>query len=83
LALRVVSNLKFVAGVTVSVSRSDTPGAPLTLLNGTRGKQEPSTVDVGAEMVDLLTTKRAYSADLKAVGTENETLGTLLDIADG
>ena len=70
------------SGVTVSVSRSDTPGAPLTLENGTRGTQEPSNVDVGEEIVDLVATKHAYSANLKVVNTENEILGTLLDIAD-
>jgi len=70
------------SGVTVSINRIDTPGSPLPSEGGGQGVRESSNVDMEHEMVDLITTKDAYTADLKTIKTEGEILGTLFDILD-
>ncbi len=70
------------SGVTASVSRVDAPGAPLPFEEGNSGALETSNVDLGEEMVNLLTTRRAFEVNLKTVQTGDELLGSLLDIVD-
>jgi flagellar basal body rod protein FlgG len=70
------------SGVTVSINRIDTPGSPLPSEGGGQGVRESSNVAVEQEMVDLITTKDAYTANLKTIKTEEEILGTLFDVLD-
>jgi flagellar basal body rod protein FlgG len=69
-------------GVNVSISRVETPGSPLPPERDTGKTSETSNVAVEEEMIDLITTKQAYTANLKMIKAEEETLGTLLDILD-
>jgi len=70
------------SGVMVSISQVNTPGSPLPPEDGAKGAQESSNVEVEEEMVNLITTKHAYAANLKSLQAEDEILGTLLDIVD-
>ena len=70
------------SGVNVSISRVETPGAFLLPDRGTGDPQESSNVSADEEMVSLITTKQAYTANLKTIEAEEETLGTLFDILD-
>jgi flagellar basal-body rod protein FlgC len=70
------------AGVTVSVSRLDTPGFPLPAEAGSLENRESSNVSLEEETVELLVTKRAYLASLQSLKREEETLGTVLDILE-
>ena len=70
------------SGVKVSISRVETPGAPLPPDRDTGDTRESSNVAPEEEVVDLITTKHAYTANLKMIEGEEETLGTLLDILD-
>jgi flagellar basal body rod protein FlgG len=70
------------SGVTVSINRIDTPGSPLPSEGDGEGVRESSNVAVEQEMVDLITTKDAYTANLKTIKTEEEILGTLFDVLD-
>jgi flagellar hook protein FlgE len=70
------------SGVTVSINRIDTPGSPLPSEEGGKGVRESSNVAVEQEIVDLITTKDAYTANLKTIKTEEEILGTLFDVLD-
>ena len=69
-------------GVTVSISRVETPRAPIPTEDGTNQTREASNVETDEEMINLLTTKHAYTANLKVIKAEGEMLGTLFDIAD-
>ena len=69
-------------GVRASISRIDTPGSPVPNEQGVEEVRESSNVVVEHEIVDLMAAKHAYTANLKALQTEEETLGTLLDILD-
>jgi flagellar basal body rod protein FlgG len=70
------------SGVNVSIRRVETPGALLLPDRDTGEPQESSNVAVEEEMVNLITTKQAYTANLKMIKAQDETLGTLLDILD-
>ena len=70
------------SGVMVSINRIDSPGSPLPTEQGGNEKRESSNVDVGEEIINLITTKHAYTANLKTIKAEEETLGTLLDVLD-
>ena len=70
------------SGVTVSINRVDTPGSPIPSEDGTGKVRESSNVVAEQEVVNLITTKDAYAANLKAVKTEEEILGTLFDVLD-
>jgi flagellar basal body rod protein FlgG len=70
------------SGVTVSLSRIETPGAPLPPEQTTQAGRESSNVEIEEELVDLLTTKHAYAANLNTVKAEDEMIGTLLDIVN-
>ncbi len=69
-------------GVTASISRIDTPGSPIPNEERVGEFRESSNVIVEHEIVDLMVAKHAYTANLKTLQTEEETLGTLLDILD-
>lgn len=69
-------------GVTVSIIRINTPGSSLPGEERTDETKESSNVAIEEEAVDLVTTKHAYAANLKTIKTEEEILGTFLDILD-
>jgi flagellar basal body rod protein FlgG len=68
------------AGVTVTISRLDTPGFPLPSADGSLEPRESSNVSLEEETVDLLVTRRAYLANINTLKREEETIGTILDI---
>ena len=67
-------------GVTVSISRVNTPGVPIPAEDGTGKTKESSNVDVAEELVNLKTTKNAFKANLKTIQTAGDMLGSLFDI---
>ncbi len=78
---RVTLNEEAVGGVSATVSKVETPG-PLVVENTSAGEtqQEQSNVDIGEEIPEQLLTKRFYQANLKTIQTQDEMLGSLLDI---
>jgi flagellar hook protein FlgE len=68
------------SGVTVTLSRDTLPGASLPRIDRPGTAIELSNVNVEEQMVDLVATKEAYAANLKALKTSDEMLGTLLDV---
>ncbi len=70
-------------GVIAKSQKLELPG-PLELQQTADGEQqvEKSNVDVGQEMVGLMTARRAYQVNLKALKTADETVGSLLDVVD-
>jgi flagellar basal body rod protein FlgG len=70
------------AGVTVSISKLDTPGFPLPSEDGSLEPRESSNVSLEEETVELLVTKRSYLANVHTLKKEEETLGTILDILE-
>ena len=70
------------AGVTVSISKLDTPGFPLPAEDGSLEMRESSNVNLEEETVDLLVARRAYLANVQTQKREEETLGTILDILE-
>ena len=68
-------------GVTANVQKVEDQG-PLAYEQTAKGDQlvEKSNVDLTQELPDLMITKRSYQANLKAIRTEDEMLGSLLDI---
>lgn len=67
-------------GVTVSISRIDTPGFPLPSEDGTGETRESSNVAIEEEKVNLATLQHGYAANLETVRVVGAALGTLLDI---
>ncbi len=67
-------------GVTVSISKVNTPGAPVPSEDGTPQMKESSNVDLGEEIIDLKITERAFEANVKPIQAEEEMTGKLLDI---
>jgi flagellar basal-body rod protein FlgC len=66
------------SGVKVSISRVDTPGDALP--PDEKGKeQESSNVNLADELVNLITTRHAFAANIKTITTEDEMRKTLLD----
>jgi flagellar basal body rod protein FlgG len=70
------------SGVNVTISRVETQGVPLPPDRDTGEPEESSNVSAEEEMVNLITTKQAYTANLKTIKAEEEILGTLFDILD-
>lgn len=64
------------SGVTVSISKVNTPGA---MILSEEALRETSNVSLDEELINLKTTKHAYNANLKMMKAEDERLGTLLD----
>ncbi len=67
-------------GVTVSVTRIDTPGMPLPVDEYTSTAAEASNVVLEEEFVDVIATRHMYTANLKTIETEEEMKKSLLDI---
>ena len=70
-------------GVRVRVETIEAAG-PRTLELTEAGETlvEKSNVDIGEQTASLLLARRFYEASLKAIETENERLGTLLDVLE-
>lgn len=66
-------------GVDVHITRDESPGAPLPPGVGEVG-DETSNVDIGREMVGLMTNINSVRANLNALERSDNTLGSLLDI---
>ena len=68
-------------GVNVHIQKIEDQG-PLVYEQTAEGEQlvEKSNVDLTEEIPDLMLTKRFFQANLKAIQTEDEMLGSLLDI---
>ena len=67
--------------VRVELSRDTSPGSRYDVLeNNQVVEKETSNVDLAEEIPDLMITKRAYQANLKTLETQDEMLGSLLDI---
>jgi flagellar basal-body rod protein FlgC len=68
-------------GVKVDVEKVDTPGYPIeTVKEDEVVKTETSNVDIAEEFGESIVTQNAYNANLKMVKTQDEILGSLLDI---
>ncbi len=67
------------SGVIVSISKVDSPGAPIPANDENQEMHEFSNVNIAEEMVNLTTTQHAYQANLKSLKTEDEMLGSLFD----
>jgi len=68
------------SGVAVSVNRVDTPGWPLPSEDGSTEPRESSNVELEEEIINLITTKHTYEANLKTIKTEDQMLGAIFDI---
>jgi len=67
--------------VRVEISRDTSPGFRYDVVeNNQEVEKETSNVDLAEEIPDLMITKRAYQANLKTIETQDEMLGSLLDI---
>ncbi|MGE5841135.1 MAG: flagellar basal body protein, partial [Deltaproteobacteria bacterium] len=62
------------AGVKVTISRPETPAAPLPADEVGEG-HEMSNVSVEEELVDLITTRHLFTANIKTIQTEDEMQG--------
>jgi flagellar basal body rod protein FlgG len=67
------------AGVVVSIHKVDSPGGPLPATDPSAAEQESSNVSLEEEIIDLITTKRAFEANTKPLKAEDEMVGSLLD----
>ena len=68
-------------GVRVEINKDNTPGLRYDVIeDGKKVEKETSNVDLTEEIPDLMLTKRAYQANLKTIDTQEEMLGSLLDI---
>ncbi len=67
-------------GVTVSISRVNTPGDLVPTYDGTGRARESSNVDLPEEIVNLAISKTGFQANLKTIQAEEEMLGSLFDI---
>jgi len=68
------------SGVTVTLSRVNTPGGSIPSEDGTEKMNESSNVDVAEEIVNLKTTEHAFQANLKTIKAEKDMLGAIFDI---
>lgn len=68
-------------GVQVSINRINSPGYPIMEEGtGEMTDRETSNVDLTEEIPQLLLTRRGYQANVKTIKTQDEMLGTLIDI---
>jgi flagellar basal-body rod protein FlgC len=67
-------------GVTVTIERVDTPGSLLPTDDGSGQTRETSNVALGEEMINLITTHRAYEANLQPIKTWDEMMESVLDL---
>ena len=70
-------------GVTTTIEQVDTPG-PVVYRETESGliEVEQSNVDLGEEAVNLMLGKRIFEANVRALGIQTKTLGSLLDILE-
>lgn len=67
-------------GVSATVDVVNTPGIPKETIQNDRPVQtESSNVDLAEELTEMIPTKTLYGANLKALKTQQDMLGTLLD----
>ncbi len=67
-------------GVRVASIQKDTsPGVPLPENDPQGQARGASNTDIGHEMVDLMSTQRAYQANATAIRAQDETVGYLLN----
>ena len=68
-------------GVEVNVHRVNTPGLPYKEFEGDQlTEKESSNVILEEEIPQMMVTQRTYEANLKVLQTQNEMLGSVLDI---
>ena len=68
-------------GVQVDIQRIDTPGRRYQEFEGDRMvEKEASNVDLSEEIPQLILTPHAYKANMKVMQTQDDILGTTLDI---
>lgn len=68
-------------GVSVEIDEIDTPGYPIeTMVDGETVESESSNVDLAEALTETIPTQAGYDANLKMIQTEDDMLGTLLDI---
>ncbi|MFH1626102.1 MAG: flagellar basal body rod C-terminal domain-containing protein [Pseudomonadota bacterium] len=68
-------------GVVVDVQRVDTPGTPIHSQEDEKQiSSETSNVDYAEETVNMITARRGFEANLKALQVEDEILNSILDI---
>ncbi len=67
-------------GVTVTTERVDTPGSLLPTDDGSGRTRETSNVALEEEMINLITTHRAYEANLQPVKTWDKMMESVLDL---
>jgi flagellar hook protein FlgE len=68
-------------GVQADIRRVDTPGHRYQELEGDQmAEKETSNVDLSEELPQLMVTQHAYQANMKVIQTQDEILGTALDI---
>ena len=68
-------------GVQATISRVDTPGHRFQELAGDRViEKETSNVDLSEELPQMMVTQHAYKANMKVIQTQDEILGTTLNI---
>ena len=68
------------AGVKVTLTRVEGPGAPLPPDETLGEGHEMSNVSLEEELVGLITTRHAFAAGVRTIRAEDEMQGTLLDI---
>jgi len=78
---RVVTATTPSGGVSAVVSRDLSPGQPLPQLDGLPARDgETSNVDLASELVNLMTIRHGFQANLRALKTIIQTKGSVLDI---
>ncbi|GJL55454.1 MAG: hypothetical protein NPIRA02_25860 [Nitrospirales bacterium] len=80
---RVLAEEASAGGVVVTLDHVNTPG-PLALRESEQGlrEQELSNVDLGEELINVLISRQSFEANLSAIATQDETLGSLLDVLE-
>ena len=67
--------------VEVEVTRIESPGHILTeTVEGKPSEKESSNVDLTEEIPQTISTQRGYEANIKFIETQEEVLGSILDI---
>lgn len=68
-------------GVSANVEAVNTPGLPKESIRGDKiTETESSNVDLAEELPEMISTKAGYKANLKTLKTQDDLLGSLLDI---
>jgi len=72
-----------VSGVSVEITQIETPGHSLLAEeDGKMVEKEMSNVDLAQEMSHSILTQRYYQANLKVLNSDDEMLGSVLDIVE-